>query len=66
MTESLSDIEALSLRCRSDQSKAYISEALKCYKGGAYRAAIVTTWIAIVFDLIEGVTLNASAQAQQQ
>jgi len=53
MTEMLADIEALSLKCRSEQSKEYISEALHCYKSGAYRAAIVTTWIALVFDLID-------------
>lgn len=53
MTESLADIEAMSLRCRSDQSKLYISEALQCYRAGAYRAAIVTCWIAVVFDLID-------------
>lgn len=53
MTESLADIEALSLRCRSEQSRGYISESLLCYKSGAYRATIVTAWIALVFDLID-------------
>lgn len=53
MIESLSDIEALATRCRSEQSRSYVSEAIKCYKSGAYRAAIVTTWIAVVFDLID-------------
>lgn len=53
MPESLADIEAISLRCRSDQSKLYISEALQCYRAGAYRATIVTCWIAVVFDLID-------------
>jgi hypothetical protein len=51
--ESLADIEALSLRCRSDQSKEYVAEAIRCYKAGANRAAIVSTWIAVVFDLID-------------
>ncbi|MGJ0430883.1 hypothetical protein [Methylobacter sp.] len=53
MNESLVDIEALSLRCRSEQSKNYIAEATLCYRAGAYRAAIVSTWIAVVFDLID-------------
>lgn len=53
MSETLADIEALSLQCRSDQSKSYISESLQCYRAGAYRAAIVTSWIAVVFDLID-------------
>ena len=52
-SETLADIEVLSLQCRSDQSKTYISEALLCYRSGAYRASIVTTWIAVVFDLID-------------
>lgn len=55
MYETLADIEALSLRCKSSQSKSYISEAILCYRSGAYRAAIVSTWIALVFDLIDKV-----------
>lgn len=51
--DNLADIESLILRCRSDQSKDYISEATRCYNAGAYRAAIVNTWIAVVFDLID-------------
>ena len=53
MVESLADIEALILKCNSDRSKSFISEATKCYRAGAYRAAIVSTWIAIVFDLTD-------------
>ncbi|PFH10932.1 hypothetical protein BCF11_3367 [Collimonas sp. PA-H2] len=53
MIESLSDIEALAIRCHSEQSKGYIAEAIRCYRAGACRAAIVSTWIAIVFDLID-------------
>lgn len=53
MIESLADIEALSVRCRSEQSKVYIAEAMQCYRAGAYRASIVSTWIAVVFDLID-------------
>ena len=67
MTETLADIEALSLKCRSEQSKDYIAEALHCYKASAYRAAIVTTWIALVFDLIDKVrelSLAGDANAQ--
>lgn len=53
MIESLADIEALAVRCRSEQSKGYISEAIKCYRASAYRASIVSAWIAVVFDLID-------------
>lgn len=53
MIESLADIEALAVRCRSEQSKGYIAEAIQCYRASAYRASIVSTWIAVVFDLID-------------
>jgi polyhydroxyalkanoate synthesis regulator phasin/uncharacterized protein YjgD (DUF1641 family) len=55
LIDSISDIEALAGKCRSEQSKIYVSEAIKCYRGGAYRAAIVSTWVAVVFDLIDKV-----------
>ena len=29
-----------------------IAEAISCYRAGAYRAAIVTTWIAVCYDII--------------
>lgn len=53
MNESLLDIEVLALRCRSEQSKTYISEAILCYRSGAYRATIVSVWIAVIFDLVD-------------
>lgn len=68
MSESLVDMEALALRCRSEQSKEYVSEALLCYRSGAYRAAIVSTWIAIVFDLIDKIrelALSGDANAKK-
>jgi hypothetical protein len=64
MAESISDIEVLALRCNSDQSKEYIAEAIRCYKASAYRACIVSTWIAIVFDLIDKIReLSVSGEA---
>lgn len=53
MLESLADIEGLVLQCRSDQSGEYTTEAILCYRSGAYRSAIVSIWIAVVFDLID-------------
>lgn len=52
-SNSLSDIETLILKCRTEESKLYISDAYSAYKAGAYRSCIVTTWIALVFDLID-------------
>ncbi len=49
----IADLDQLVLSCRHPQSKSLFEEAVKCYEAGAYRASIVTTWIAVVFDLIE-------------
>lgn len=68
MQETLADIEALALRCRSEQSKSYIEEANLCYRAGAYRAAIVSTWVAVVFDLtdkIRELSLYGDAAARE-
>ena len=51
-SERLSDLDELILRCRTVQAKQYISEAVSCYKSGAFRACIVVTWVAVVFDFI--------------
>ncbi len=51
--ERLSDLDELVLRCRTEKAREYVSEAIACYRSGAYRAAIVSTWIAVVFDLID-------------
>ncbi|WP_186269031.1 hypothetical protein [Burkholderia gladioli] len=67
MNDSLSDIEALFLRCRADRAREYIGEAIQCYRAGAYRSAIVNTWIAVVFDLVDKIrelSLAGDATAQ--
>lgn len=48
----LIDLDELILRCRDEQAKQYIAEAVGCYKVGAYRSCIVATWIAVVFDFL--------------
>ena len=50
--ERLVDLDELVLRCRDDQARQYIAEAVACYKVGAIRSSIVATWIAIIFDFI--------------
>lgn len=47
------DIEDLVERCRGSNARAYIKEAVDCYRIGAYRACVITTWIALVYDLID-------------
>ncbi|RMS92483.1 hypothetical protein [Pseudomonas coronafaciens] len=67
MNEGLYDIEVLANQCRSDQSREHITEAIRCYKAGAYRATIVTAWIALVFDLLDKIrelSLSGDASAK--
>lgn len=49
----LADLDELVLRCKSAAAKAYINEATSCYFAGAYRSAIVATWIAVVYDFVD-------------
>jgi len=68
MNESLVDLEALALRCRTDRAREFVAEAMRCYRASAYRSAIVTTWIAVVFDLIDKIrdlAIGGDAVAQR-
>lgn len=49
----LTDLDELTLRCRSEKAKVHLVEAVGCYRAGAYRASIVATWIAVAFDMID-------------
>ena len=65
---SLGDLDELVLRCRTEEGRKYITEAVTCYKAGAYRACIVATWVAVVYDLISKIrelALSGDAAAQQ-
>lgn len=46
------DLDELILHCRNEKARSFIQEAILCYKAGAYRQAIVATWIAVVYDII--------------
>jgi len=48
----LTDIDSLCLNVRDQESKRLISEAIAAYRGGALRSAIMSTWIALAFDII--------------
>jgi hypothetical protein len=48
----LVDIDELALHSRNEKARLYLSEGVACYKAGAFRACIVTTWIAVVFDFL--------------
>ncbi len=67
--EYFADLDELVLRCRDEQAKQYIAEAVACYRAGAFRACIVMTWTAVVFDFIHKLReleLSGDANAAQQ
>lgn len=51
MPGSLLDLDELVLRVRSPAAREDITEAVACYKAGAYRAAVVATWTAVLYDI---------------
>ncbi|NOJ48420.1 hypothetical protein [Bradyrhizobium archetypum] len=63
----ITDLDELVLSCRTEQARTYIQEAVGSYRAGAYRACIVATWIAVIFDLVEKVrdlALGGDAEAR--
>lgn len=50
---SLADLDELVLQCRHEKARGYIAEAVACYKVGAYRSAVVGTWIAVAYDILD-------------
>lgn len=50
--QGLTDIDSLALAVRDPESKRLIGEAISAYRGGALRSAIVSTWIAVDYDII--------------
>ncbi|ROZ69401.1 hypothetical protein [Ramlibacter sp. WS9] len=69
MDTSLIDLDVLVEKCRDDRVKVFLVEAVNCYKSGAYRAAVVGTWIAVCFDVIEKLrelALSGDAEAEKQ
>ena len=53
MASLLSDLDELVLKCRDQKATSYVKEAVSCYKAGAFRSSIVSTWIAVSFDIID-------------
>ena len=48
----LLDVEILEERVRGVAAKSSIREAVRCYKAGAYRSCVISTWIALVHDFV--------------
>ena len=49
----LADLESLLLDIDDENIRGYAAEAIVSYSGGAYRSAIVSIWIAVVYDLYQ-------------
>ena len=49
----LADLEVLLLTIPDEDIRAYAGEAVASYSAGAYRSAIVSIWIAVVYDLYQ-------------
>jgi hypothetical protein len=53
ISEWFADLDELVLRCRNEQAKQFIAEAVACYRAGAFRSCIVATWTAVVYDFLQ-------------
>lgn len=47
----LSDLEKIQHDVVDVRSRGLVAEVVRCYEGGAYRAALVSLWVAVVADL---------------
>lgn len=54
-------LEDLQIKVRSPRSRRYIDEAVAAYGAAAYRAAIVSIWIAVAADLIDKIRALADS-----
>jgi cell division inhibitor SulA len=45
-------VEDLVNSVRDEESRRYLNEAVRAYQAGAFRAAVVATWIAVALDLV--------------
>ncbi|GAA4259782.1 hypothetical protein [Dactylosporangium darangshiense] len=52
-------VDVLRARVVSSRSQRYVDEAISAYGAGAYRAAILSLWIAVTSDLIDKIRLLA-------
>ena len=63
----LADLDDLALTVRDRSSRSYILEAVSAYRAEAYRSAIISTWIAVAYDIISKVReLATQGEAEAQ
>ena len=49
----LTNLDELIQNVRNIHAKNYLNESIAAYRAGAYRASLITTWIAVCVDIIE-------------
>lgn len=49
----ISNFEELTIRAANEGSRENIREAIRCYESGSFRAAIVSAYVAMCFDLLD-------------
>lgn len=49
----MKDLGQVEIEIRDSRTKPLVSEAIRCYNAGAYRAALVSLWIAVNVDLVQ-------------
>ena len=59
----LKDLEQIQHDIDNKHIRPLIAEVIKCYEAGAYRAAIVSLWTAVVTDLTGKIRTLAEAGA---
>lgn len=48
----VTDLDSQLTRIRDYRTRAYFADALKCFRAGAFRAAVAATWVTVAYDLI--------------
>lgn len=64
----ITDLDSMLLKVRNAASQMYIREAIAAFRTGAFRAAIISTWIAVSFDIIsklKELTLYGDSNAKE-
>lgn len=49
----LTNLDELMQKVRNPHAKNYMNESIAAYRTGAYRASLITTWIAVCVDIVE-------------
>lgn len=65
MQAGYSDLDELCLRVRDPESKRLIYEAVCAYRAGAIRSSIVSSWVAVAFDILSK-TRELAAQGEPE